>query len=113
MLYILLYTICIILLSLSTYDYLKNNKLTNNFLFLIITNIILNITIAYFYYILNNIIYTTIFSFFLMILAFLFIRLFNKDYKYNLATLPYLLLSIYTFCHSFKLLLDFFLIKNI
>ena len=101
MLFIFLYSLTIILLSLKIYQTIKDSFLTNNLIFLILANYILNITVAVYAFCFQSIIFTLWSSFILLILAFFLMQEFYKIYsKYSLITLPYLFLVLYVFIHT-------------
>ena len=96
--FIILYAFGIILLSLKIYQTIKDNYLNNNLLFLILTNIILNITVGVYGYCWQNLIFSFISCLALLIAAFFLNKELKKIYlKYSLCLVPYLLIIFYAF----------------
>ncbi len=81
-----------------TYKIIVNNKLNNDFLFIILSNIILTLAFLFFFIFTSNLMFTFYIAFFHMIFAFLFIYNVKNIFKsYTLLTLPYFFLWVYVF----------------
>lgn len=74
------------------------DKIDNDFLFIYISNLILLFTLFYFFILSNHLFFSFFTSFFFMIFSYLLIyHIKNLLGKYQLFTLPYFFLSVYTF----------------
>ena len=85
---------------------INTQKVDNDFLFIYISNLIFLSAFIYFFILANSLFFSFFFGSFLMIFSYLFVyHLKNCLGKYQLLSLPYFVLCVYTFSHVFLLCL--------
>ena len=105
------YTILFMFISFSLFNIdlinlLINNKLNNDTLYFIISNMILGISILIFYFYYKDLFISLITSFLYMLNEFFIIREIKLvKHKYSILSMPYYLFSIYVFSY---ILVNFF-----
>jgi hypothetical protein len=96
-LYLLLYISAILYITIPICKIIWQDKLDNDLLFLLCSNYILLLALSIINYQID-LIYSILLSLTLMIFSFLLIRKIKKIYNhYQLLSIPYFILTIYTF----------------